>query len=204
MGRPLVLQFGGQDLTFDMLKVDRSKLYGYVDIEALDDKGRPCSLATLAGDGRTILAPGGGAIALLSPEGQWLERAKLTPVDREGNKITPVPSTFSAPVPLANKATLEEYLSHNIKAVYQLQTTGDMAALAKELRSGTIFAFPYSFRGGLEADAGFLLANPDGHVFLAVGQATKIHFVGLDQAAALTEEEEVEEGGEEEMDFGML
>lgn len=205
MGRPLVLQFGGKDLTFDMMKVDRTKLYGTVEVEALDDKGRKCTLATLAGDGRTLLAPGGGAIALLSPEGHWLERAKLTPVDREGNKITPVQSTFSAPVPLAKKATIEEYFSCNIKAAYLLNCdSNDAAPLAAELRSGTIFTFPYSFRGGLEADAGFLLANPEGHVFLAVGQPTKIHFVGLEQAAVLTEEEGVEEGAEDDMDFGML
>jgi hypothetical protein len=202
MAKPLVLQFGGVDLPFQMEKVDRARLYGYV--EAVDDKGRTCQLATLAGDGRTIVARGGAAIALLSPEGHWLERAKLKAVDREGKPITPVPSTFAAPVPLTRKATIEEYLSHNVKSVYLLNCETDMTALAKELKAGTIYAFPFSFRGGLEADTGFLLANSEGAIFLAVGQPTKIHFVGLEQVAALTQEEQVESEDEESMDFGML
>ncbi len=204
MGRALVLQFGGVDLSFEMEKVDRTKLYGTVDVEALDDKGRVCRLATLAGDGRTIVGMGGSAIALLSPEGQWLERAKLKAVDREGNPITPVASSFSAPIPLAKKTTIEDYLSHNIKSVYIMKCEGDVGPLVAELKTGAIFTFQYSFRGGLEADVGFLLANPEGQVFMAVGQPTKIHFVGLEQAAALTEEEETEAEEEDEMDFGML
>ena len=62
---------------------------------------------------------------------------------------------------------------------------------------------PYSFRGGLEADAGFLLAGADGNIFLAVANPTKIEFVGLQQAAAAAEEE----GEEEEadlLDFDMI
>ncbi len=112
-----------------------------------------------------------------------------------------MPSTFSAPVPLTTKATIEEYLSHNVKAVYQLAAEGDVAALAEELKKGTIYSFPYSFRGGLEASAGFLLAAADGTLFLAIGEPTKLHFVGLEQAVALTEEAEEDS---DEMDFGMI
>ncbi len=203
MAKPLVLAFGGADLAFDIERVDRSRLYGTVDVEALDEKGRRCDLATLADDGRTVIGRGGTALGMLSPEGAWLEKSQLRPVDVEGKPVVPVPSTYSAPVPLSKKATIEEYLSHNIRSVYVVRAQGDASAIVKELQGGAIFTFPYSFRGGLEADAAFLLGGKDGNVFLAVGNPTKIRFVGLEQAGALTEEGPEEEE-EEALDFGMM
>ncbi len=204
MAKPLVLRFAGTEIAFDLEKVDRSKLYGTREVEAVDEKGRKCDLATLADDGRTVIGRGGTAHAMLSPEGAWLEKSALKPVDPEGKPITPVPSTYSAPVPLGSKASIEEYLSHNIRSVYVVRPQGDASALGKELQSGAIYTFPYSFRGGLEADAAFLLAGKDGNVFLAVGNPTRIRFVGLEQAASLTEEGPGEEEDEESLDFGMM
>jgi hypothetical protein len=202
MAKPLVLKFAGADVALDLERVDRARLYGYAETEAVDEKGRRCSLATLADDGRTVIGRGGTAVGLLSPEGEWLDKSRLKPVDAEGKPLAPVPSSFSAPLPLEKKATIDEYLSHNVRSVYLARPQGDASALIKELQAGTIFAFAYSFRGGLEADAGFLLGGKDGNIFLAVGQPTKIRFVGLEQAAALTEEAAEEE--EDALDFGMM
>jgi hypothetical protein len=203
MAKPLVVAFGGADLAFDLERVDRSRLYGTVDVEALDEKGRTCDLATLADDGRTVIGRGGTALGMISSEGMWLEKSQLKPVDAEGKPITPVPSTFGAPVPLGKKATIDEYLSHNIRSVYLVRPQGDASALVKELQAGAIFTFPYSFRGGLEADVAFLLGGKEGNLFLAVGHPTRIRFVGLEQAAALTEEGPEDEE-EEALDFGMM
>jgi hypothetical protein len=203
MAKPLVLQFAGADLAFQMWKVDRDRLYGWVDVEALDDRGKKCELVALADDGRTLVGRGGSAFGMLSQDGEWLDRKTLKPVDREGKPITPVPSTFAAAQELTKKATIEEYLSHNIKAVYTLTPDAcDAGKLFDELKKGAIYTFPFSFRGGLEADAAFLIANPEGVVFLALGGPTKIEFVGLEQVAPLTEDETEE--AEDEMDFGML
>jgi hypothetical protein len=72
-----------------------------------------------------------------------------------------------------------------------------------ELEKGTIFQFPYSFRGGLEPDAGFLLLGADGTPFVAIGSATRLEMVGLQQSAGAAEEDE---GGDDEdsIDFGMM
>src|SRR5690606_23371108 len=68
VAKPLVFQFGDCDLALVMNKVDRSKLYGYKEVEVLDDQGRRCELATLAGDGRTVVGRGGTGIAQLAPD----------------------------------------------------------------------------------------------------------------------------------------
>lgn len=200
MAKPLLLTFGGTDLPFDITKVDRSKLYGWIDHEALDAKGRRCNLVTLADDGKTLIRE--TAQAYIDPDGKWTTKAALKPVDAEGKPVFPVQSTFNAAVPLTKKVTIDEFLSHNIKSIYQLEAAADATALMTELKAGAIFTFNFSYRGGLEPDIAFLFLGADGGLFMALGAATKLHFVGLEQVAVLTEEEAGEE--EEEMDFGMM
>jgi hypothetical protein len=203
MPRTLVLEFKNAQLACTPEKVDRTSLYGFIDIEALDSKGRKCQLATLADDGRTLVGTGGSAFGYVSPDGLWLEKSKLQPVNSEGKPITPVPSSYDAPIPLTTTATIDQYLSYNIKGVYVMKIEGDAAALASELKSGTIYTFPYSFRGGLESDVGFLLAGADGSIFFAVGQPTSLHFVGLEQVLPAEPEGE-EQGDDESVDFSMM
>lgn len=203
MAKPLVFKFGGGEAAFQLSKIDRSKLYGYKELEVLDQKGRRCELATLAGDGHTVVGRGGAALATLDADGRWCEKSQLKPVDIEGKEITPVASSYAAPIDALQAVGVDEYLQHNIRLVYQLEAEGDVAALCDELKKGTIFKFPYSFRGGLEADAGFLLSGDDGNLFFAVGSPTKVEFIGLAQmAVAADEDPETEEM--DLMDFDMI
>jgi hypothetical protein len=48
----LVFDIAGKEITCGMAKVDRTKLYGYVDTEVLDENDEICELATLAGMAR--------------------------------------------------------------------------------------------------------------------------------------------------------
>jgi hypothetical protein len=205
MAKPLVLSFGGIDVPFALSKVDRSDLYGFIDVETFDEQNRKCFLATLADDGRSIVASGGTALVTLSPEGHWIDKKTLTPTDNQGKPITPCPSSYAAPCPLEKIASIDEYLSHNIRAVYQVSSETDFSPLMTELKKGTIYQFPYSFRGGLEPDTAFLLLSADGTPFIAIGSATKLEFVGFDQTAAVVADEEDPFGDDEEtVDFGMM
>ena len=205
MAKPLTLTFQGAELNFFPEKVDRTKLYGSTAVEAQDETGRRCHIGTLADDGRTLIGRGGTGLATLSADGEWLEKSQLKPIDPEGKVIAPVPSTFNAPVKLDQVASIDAYLSHNVKSLYLMQSESDLAALKAELARGVIYSFPFSFRGGLEADVGFVLAGSDGNVFLAVGQPTRLHFVGLEQAQAPSDDEGPAEGeDEDELDFGMM
>ena len=51
MARALGFRHGSTELAFGLEKLDRKKLYGFVDSEVLDGGGRPCELAVLASDG---------------------------------------------------------------------------------------------------------------------------------------------------------
>ena len=175
MAKPLVLSFGGSEFPLALSKVERSDLYGFVEIETLDEQDRKCILCSLADDGRSIIPSGGSAFVTLTPEGNWIEKKALAPCDHQGNRITPVPSSYAAPVPLTTTASIDDYLNHDIRAVYQVSCESDIAPLLDELKKGTIFQFPYSFRGGLEPDAGFLLLASDGTPFIAIGSPTKLN-----------------------------
>ncbi len=203
MARPLTFVHHGVEMPLALEKLERGKLYGTVEIEALDEHGRRCELATLASDGKTLLGKGGVASGFLSPERRWIDRAALRPVDpHTGEELRPVPSSFAAPVALERTTTVEDYLSHNIKSVYVLE--GVSEELGAELRAGTIYGFPYSFRGGIVADVGFLLAGQDGALFMAVGQPTRLHFLGLDQLPAYEDEEAGAPAEDEDLSFDML
>lgn len=203
MAKPLVFEFGGQEIAFSMSKVDRSKLYGFKELDVLDDDGSKCELATLAGDGHTVVGKGGTGIGYLSVDGAWCEKSTLRPVDVEGNDIQPVRSSFGAPVPLIEKVTPNDYLNYDVRSIYVMETEDESGDLVDELKQGAIFRFDYSFRGGLEADAGFLLMGADGNVFFAVGNPTNLEYVGLQEAAGVVEEDEVDDEGDL-MDFGMI
>lgn len=207
MARSLVFQFAGQELAFSMSKLDRAKLYGFKEVQVLDEEGNQCEMATLGQDGATLIGKGGTAMVYLSQDGNWCERSELTPVDADGKPITPVESSFNAPVPLLEEATCEEYLNHQIKAVYHLTADdGELDANLKgKLAEGTIFRFPYSYRGGLVADTGFLLMGNENAVFLLVAEPCVLEMVSLQQTGASTEEAESETEDEADlMDFDMI
>jgi hypothetical protein len=206
MAKPLVFQWRDRQISFQMVKVDRAKLYGFKDCEVQDEQGQRCELATLAQDGQTVIGRGGTAFGTLTVAGTWIEKGQMRPVDPAGQTIQPVLSSFSAPVPLVELATAEDYLDCAVRALYLMETMDDVGPLAEELKQGAIYRFPYSYRGGLEPDQGFLLANSEGKIFCAIGKPAKVEYLGLTQTAPAVEDEETESAEEDAdaMDFSMM
>ncbi len=207
MAKPLVFDFEGSPVALSMNKVDRARLYGFKELKVLDEDGAPCELATLGDDGRKLVGRGGTGVGYLTADGNWCDRESLRPVNLEGETIVPVKSSFGSPIPLTKRVSVDQFLDHSIRLIYHL-TPDDQplpATLQEQLEAGEIFQFPYSYRGGLEADTGFLLANEQNDMFLLVGDGASIHFVGLQQAAAVAgAAEPADEPDADPMDFGMI
>ena len=208
MAKPLIFQLGEQEIALNLNKVDRSKLYGFKELEVVDENDQPCELATLADDGRTLIGKGGTGLCWLDNDGRWRAKTELKPVDANGDTIRPVASSFNSPIRLFDTASAEQLLDHNIRLVYSMSTPdgNDVAPeLVKELERGTIFMFPYSYRGGLEADTAFLLANEDGEIMLAVGSSVEPTFIGIQAAVPVKEEgESADDSDDDSMDFDMI
>ena len=207
MPRPIRFDFENTVLSFNMQKVDRSKLYGFKELEVFDEQDNACELATLADDGKTLVGKGGTGIGHLTADGLWTAKEKLKPVDLEGNEIHPVPSSFAAPIPLVQETTVEEYLNHNIRLIYRLVAEDNSPSeepLYLRLKDGAIIKFDYSYRGGLEPDVGFLLMNDDNDIFFLVADRTQVDFVGLTTTAPSEDADDEQPDAADLMDFGMI
>jgi hypothetical protein len=206
MQKPLILTFDGERLVFQMHKIDRSRLYGFKEFEVFDENGQTCRLATLADDGKTIVGIGGTGIGYLTVDGEWTDKSKLKPIDLEGKEMLPIRSSFAAPISLIQETSVDDYLNHNVRLVYRLTIEEQSARgdkLMLRLREGGIYKFPYSFRGGLEADVGFLLLNNEDQIFFLVAQSTQVDYLGL--RTTLTSDDDQEAVEESElMDFDMI
>jgi len=203
MARALVLSLDGEDYAVSLVKIDREKLYGRVEIEAFDEKGREASLRVLAADGKTLIDKGGTALATVTDKGDSIERNDLIPVDTDGKEIEQVPSSFSQKNDL-KPATIENYFGQIVKTVYLVQSheTGDISGLRDQLTAKNMFTFPFSWRGGIEFDDAYIIAA-DGHIFMVVGKRAEYEFITLNQTAVLesTEEEEI---SADDLDFDLM
>ena len=197
MPRPLVLSLDGREFDVRIVKIDREKLYGKVDVEAYDEKGNPAQLLVLAPDGKTLIDKGGTALATVNEEGDSVSRADLVTVDEEGQKIETVPSSFNQ-VNVLKRATVEGYLSQLVKSVYLLEAddASDQKYLQDHVSSGLIYNFEFSYRGGTEYDNAFVLGNRS-DAFMIVGKPAELEFVRLNQAVDLDATEEQEVSAEE-------
>ncbi|MCC2673052.1 MAG: hypothetical protein K0Q72_5524 [Armatimonadetes bacterium] len=204
MAKPLVVRFSGQEVPFQLEKVERADIYGYTEIESFSEAGEPCRLATLARDGQTLVGPGGSAMGYVSPDGLWVDKGTLQPVTVDGRSVQTVASSFSAPIELTERATIEQLLDHTVRSVYLLSVDTDWGGLRDELAQGAVFQFPFSYRGGLNPDTAFLLQGSDQNVFLLVGSSSRVEFVGLAQAAPAAEAEDETEEDDDGLDFSMF
>ena len=208
MARKLEFIFGNEAFTVEINKVDRTKIYGRVATETFDAHDKPCDLATLARDGRTIIPMGGTASGYVNPEGIWIERGELVPINRDGEEIKEVPSSFSAPTKLSEEVSIEEFLDHPIRLSYHLSKDGVSETMMKKLQDGAIYKFPFSYRGGIYYDPAFLMTDLEGELWMMIGHTSDIEFVGFEQAAicAARAEElgEDDSGDRDSFDFDML
>lgn len=202
MPRTLTLSLDGDEFPVQLIKIDRDKLYGTVEIEAFDEKGKPAEVKILDADGKTLIDKGGTALAMTDEKGNSVDRTQLKTVDSNGDPIERVPSSFDAPNVLMT-SEVDDYLEQIVKSVYLL-TPADQPLdfLLDHLVDGTIYTFPFSYRGGLEYDNAFVLGGRS-DAFMVVGRPAALKYVSLNQAASLDTVEEKEISAEE-IDFDLL
>ncbi len=221
VGRILDFLLGDVPLSLRMSKLDRTKLYGSKDVEALDESDQNCELATLADDGRTLIGKGGTGLGWLDADGKWCSKSGLQPHDVNGDTIESVPSSFDEPIRLFETANADVLLDFNIRLVYSLSpdepASVDQAAeeaeseasaayeqLLRQLNKGTVFQFEYSYRGGSESDAAFLLMNLDGDLMMLVGTPIATTYASMN-TRLISSDEEIDFGPDEGLvDFGMM
>lgn len=207
---PRSLAFSFKDSIFDaqIIKVDRTHLYGSVSVETATMEGERCNVATLAVDGKTLIPTGGTAMGYINPEGEWVDRDELQPVDLSGEPVDEVESSFDAPIKLDTECDADVFLDHSVRLVYRLKTDSELPkAIVKKLQSGTIYQFGFSYRGGVGYDPAFVLADNDDNIWMMVTTPNDVQAVGLEQAAICygeSLEDDTEDEDTDSIDFNML
>jgi len=209
MPRSLTFTLDSQSCDAQLIKIDRKQLYGSVSVETRDSNDARCTVATLAEDGKTLIPRGGTALGYVNPDGEWVTRDALKPVDLQGNPLDEVESSFDNPIELKLVNSVEHFLDHNVRLSYRLNAEeGFPEEWLAKLKAGSLFEFGFSYRGGIGLDPAFILCDNDDNIWLLITQVNDVQFVSLEHAAVCAGEalvDEVEDGEEDtSLDFGML
>ncbi|MCK5726488.1 MAG: hypothetical protein KAH22_06670 [Thiotrichaceae bacterium] len=203
MARALNFTLNQQQFNFEIQKVDRSKIYGYTAIDVKDEKGSSCNLASISDDGLHVLSKGCVGYTTMTQDNRHIATNQLKMTDLEGVPLEKKPSSFDTAIAL-EPATLQEFLTLNVKSVYQLDYVADEsneeADLISQLDKHKVLKFLFNYRADYAQDNAFIIKNSDA-VFMLVGNLSPFEFIGLEQQAV--EIDDVEDD-DDDFDFGML
>ena len=199
------IQFVAGKLKFAaaLTKIDRDKVYGFIQVKVNDDKGKPCIMGSLLDDGRTLVLNGATAMKTVDSKFNELDKKELKVVYQDGKDAVLVPSSYEAEVNLI-ETTLDDLFNLEITSVYQLdfEDAAQKKSVSKFLADVKVARFVFNYRADYEGADAILIANADG-IFALTGRI--IDFPYLENILAPVAANLVEETIEEEaMDFGML
>lgn len=201
MARQVVLLYDGETSSFDLARLDRSKLYGTRRRVVVNDDGAECLRGLLSEDGSVLLPPGCTADLYVDEAFDVVERSDLKAVDAEGQPVTPVASTLGVAMPLTGPVPPNRVLDHVTPTIYMLDPAELSPKLQDALARGEIFESRFAYRDGFDDQTLFLLQNEVG-VFALVGRPTGFDFVR--RASPPPEADEDEDLFEDDLDFGMM
>ncbi|MCP4110223.1 MAG: hypothetical protein GY749_32660 [Desulfobacteraceae bacterium] len=203
MAKQLIFQTD-KEYPFSITKLDRKKLYGWKDQVAFDSSKQECVKADIDASGSFIIPKGGRAFGTLDNDGNWVDKKGLSAVYKDGKPAVLIPSSFDKPVELEKTVPVEEFLDYNIESVYILEPGEggeEMVELVKN--SDEVYTFPFNYHPGYEASPAFIIENK-GNLFVLIGYLAQFEYIGLEEIAEITAEEDEEEIFEDDLDFSMM
>ena len=186
-----------------LTKVDRDKVYGFIELKVKDDLAKPCILGSILDDGKTLILNGSTALKTVDAKYNELDKKQLKVVYQNGEDAILVPSSFDGEVKLS-QASFDDLFNLEISSVYQLEfeDSSTLKSASDHLANGKLFRFIFHYRADYEGADAILISNSEG-VFALTGRIIEFPFLDnqLSNSVESLFEETVED---EEMDFGML
>ena len=199
MARKVKFNINDTLLESGIVKVDRAKLYGTTKKIVRDTKGNECVLSNLY-NGDRILPKGSISQVLLDNEGLFVSRSDLVGFNSKNEKVDKVSSIFSIDNK-CDKVNLDEFLSVNVKSIYQLAVEeGEKEKWNILFANDEIYHFIFNYREDFEGDDAYLISNGK-DLFITVGKKNDFEF--LEQNNIDIDDEEEEEI-DDELDFSMF
>lgn len=198
MARKVKFNIGGNSLESEIVKVDRSKLYGSSKKVVRDIDGNECVLSSLY-SGNRILPKGSISQVLLDNDGLFVKRSSLVGFNSNNEIVEKVSSIFSIEN-MCSKVDLEEFTSVNVKSIYVLNIEdAEKDEWCKFFDNDEIYHFIFNYREDYEGDDAYLISNSS-DFFITVGK--KNHFEYLEQNNIVIDDEQEEI--DDELDFSMF
>jgi hypothetical protein len=203
MAKNLSFRIGSNVFAAGITKIDRDKVYGFVEEVVLDKDGAPCTTGNLLDDGQTVILSGATALKTVDEHGAEVDKHQLKMVYADGADAVLVPSSYDGDVAL-QPATLNDLFNLEVNTVYQLtwEDAAQKSAMLAQLEGGAVYRFVFNYRADYEgADAIVLAAQQE--VFALTGRMLEPEYLENKTAVPIAEPEASNEE-EEELDFGML
>ncbi len=202
MARLVKFNIGTESFDAAINKLDRDKVYGWIESVATDFAGNICLTASLLNDGRTMVGSGGIAQKTVDRNNVEVDKSTLVAKLPDVSMAVLQPSIYEQPVTLI-AASIEDLLDLDVTAVYEL--TFDDPEIKSKMQSkfldNAVYSFPFNYRSDYEAADAFMLFN--GSVFFVLtGNKNQFKFLTNEISEPIVVEET--EVSEEELDFGML
>lgn len=200
MGRKVSFKIGGSLLESEIVKVDRTKLYGTSEKIVYDTNKEECVLSDLY-EGSIILPRGSVGQVLIDENGNSVSRSNLIGFNLQGEKVEKVPSIFSIENNCKN-VRIDDFISSSIKSIYQLVIDEDqIESWKKYFTNDEVYFFEFNYREDYEGDDAFLISNEDGF-FISVGKSNEFEFLELSNVSVEDTDEDIEI--EDDLDFSMF
>jgi len=200
MGRKVNFKIDGSLLQSEIVKVDRTKLYGTSQKVVYDTNKEECVLSDLY-EGSIILPRGSVGQVLIDENGNSVSRSELIGFNLQGEKVEKVPSIFSIENN-CKKVEIDDFISSSIKSIYQLVIDEDQIELWKKyFTNDEVYLFEFNYREDYEGDDAFLISNEEGF-FISVGKSNEFEFLELSNVSVEDTDEDIEI--EDDLDFSMF
>ena len=200
MGRKVSFKIEGSLLESEIVKVDRTKLYGTSEKIVYDTNKEECVLSDLY-EGSIILPRGSVGQVLIDENGNSVSRSELVGFNLQGEKVEKVPSIFSIENN-CKKVEIDDFISSSIKSIYQLFIDADqIESWEKYFTNDEVYLFEFNYREDYEGDDAFLISNEDGF-FISVGKSNEFEFLELSNVSVEDTDEDIEI--EDDLDFSMF
>ena len=177
MGKNIHFVIEGKSWSAGISKVDRNKVYGYVEEIISDSNGELCSVASILEDGQTIIVSGATALKTVDAENKEISKDAIKIVNLDGSDAVLVPSSYDTDAVLT-PGTLDDLFNLEITSVYQLVWDDEVAKLdlISYLNTNKVLKFVFNYRADYEgADA--VLITGQNQVFALTGKFLEFQFL---------------------------
>jgi hypothetical protein len=200
MAKPVIVVYGGKESSFDIAKLDRSKLYPTRKRVSLDAASNSCTRAAMTADGAHVLRSGMTAQGYFTAAGRWVAKNELVGIHPDGSLAPLHASTLGVAQPLEGPVAPRDVFDLNLVGVYTLDPQTVAEELLASLRKGEVYRFPFNYGADYNCETAYLLANDEG-IFALVGKPSQPAWVDEATTYAADEADAVES---DDLDFEMM